>query len=122
MVVCSLMVTHSESSEKGVNPEEERFSMWTPHEVSIENLQPEEKQIYHQLGPLYQRIYLDAFNDEERHRVVVYVRRGLSVFDAMNTLLRADERQYIQKQNPKNNNSVVPSERSSGSTPSRSIF
>lgn len=123
MVPCSLMATLSEPPDRGVNLKEELLLIESSHEVSIESLPLEEKQVYHQLGPLYQKIYLYALNDEERHRVVVYVRRGLSSFEAINTILRAEERQYLQKNVPKTKQPIAPSNRSSkGSCSSTTIY
>ncbi len=123
MVPCSLMVTLSESPKKGVNPEEELLLIENFHELSIESLPAEEKQAYHQLGPLYQKIYLYVLNDEERHRVVVYLCRGLSGYEAINTILRAEERQYVQKKAPQKKQPIAPSNRSSkGSCSSTTIY
>ena len=122
MVTCSFMWTHPESAEKEVSLSEEIFYMVSSHEISIENFPADEQQVYHQLGPLYQKIYLYAFADEERHRVVVYMSRGLSAYDAMNTILRAEARQYTNKKNPKNNKSIPPSDRAQKNTAPTTIF
>jgi len=79
----------------------------------LNQLPSEEQQVYHQLGPLYQKIYLNVLNDEERHRVVVYTKRGLNPFDAVNVILRREERSYLQEY-PQDK--VVPSERFSQSS------
>ena len=84
-------------------------------EPSLDRLPADEKQVYHQLGPLYQKIYLQVLNDEERHRVVVYIHRGLNGFDAINIILRSEERKYVRSQN---DHYVVPSDRACKSTPS----
>lgn len=60
--------------------------------ISESDLSPEEKTVYNQLGPVYKKIYLHALTEDMRHRVVIYVCRGLSPFEAINVILRAEER------------------------------
>lgn len=71
-------------------------------------LSQEEATVYQQLGPIYQKIYLYAFNDEERHRTVVYINRGLNPYEAIDTILRTEKRSY-ETNHPKKN--LSPAER-----------
>ena len=75
----------------------------------VSHLPPEEQHVYQELGPLYQKIYLCLFTEEERHQVVVYTTRGLTSYEAINVLLRAEERKYAKKPATQK---VVPSKRS----------
>ena len=59
-----------------------------------DNLCQEEKIVYDQLGPLYKKIYIFALTDEMRRRVVIYVCRGLTPFEAINVILRAEQRKF----------------------------
>lgn len=119
MVPCFLMAALPESATQEGRSQEELTT--NPKQLAVEDLPLDQQQVYHQLGPLYQRIYLYALNDEERHRVVVYTRRGLSNFEAINTILRNEERRY---DNPNENKSIAPSDRTAknSSCPPRSIF
>tara|TARA_Y100001970_G_C13904692_1_gene685464 strand:- start:66 stop:440 length:375 start_codon:yes stop_codon:yes gene_type:complete len=87
---------------------------------SVVNSLPESEQsVYQRLGEIYQKIYLYALNDEERHRVVVYIRRGLNPYEAINTILRSEERRYNARQ-PRQ--SLSPAERSRPSHKSPTIL
>lgn len=81
-------------------------STTTIHEC---DLSPEEKTIYNQLGPVYKKIYLDALTDDQRQRVVIYVHRGLSPFDAINVILRAEQRRI--ESNRRSRRTLTPGER-----------
>ena len=111
MVPCFLIASHSEPLEKEDALKEER---------STEHLPADQQQVYHELGPLYQKIYLFALNDEERHRVVVYTRRGVTAFEAMNIILRVEERKYTVVPPSPKSQPIAPSARiSKGSCQSR---
>lgn len=79
-------------------------------DISPDTLLEDERAIYDRLGPIYQKIYLYAFNNEERQRVVVYVSRGLDPLEAINTILRVEERKYKRSLPPQR--SLTPAERS----------
>jgi hypothetical protein len=69
-------------------------------EDTSKQLSAEEKAIYTNLGPIYQKIYLFALNSEERGRVALYVRRGQTAYEAIDVILRSEERKYL-RQHPK---------------------
>ena len=77
--------------------------------VASEGLSVEEKTVYHQLGPVYQKIYLFALTAEMRRRVVIYVCRGLTAFEAVNVILRAEQRKF---ESVKQKRTLTPCERS----------
>ncbi len=123
MVPCFLIAAHPEPLDKEgtlkVDTDRYENSYQSPYDL----LPSDQQQVYHQLGPLYQKIYLYAFNPEERHRVVVYVRKGISYFEAMNIILRAEERKYAAQEGSPPNKSIAPSDRQlKGSCQSRGIF
>ncbi len=60
--------------------------------IEAEDLSPEEKTVYGELGPVYKKIYLYALTSEMRRRVVIYVCRGLNAYEAINVILRAEQR------------------------------
>lgn len=62
--------------------------------TDADDLSSEERTVYNSLGPVYQRIYLHALSNDMRHRVVIYVCRGLTPFEAVNVILRAEQRKY----------------------------
>lgn len=70
----------------------------------------DERKIYDQLLPIYQNIYLQAFDNEQRQRVVLYVHRGLDPYDAINIILNVEHRKY-QGVQPKRRG-LTPAERS----------
>ncbi|MBM3192858.1 MAG: hypothetical protein FJZ59_01330 [Chlamydiae bacterium] len=111
MVPCALMSAHSEMIERAKCNEVDFFYIEDLQKNPYENLPSDQIQVYHQLGPLYQKIYLYALNDEERHRVVVYVRRGVSCFEAINIILRREERKFHGTPNLEENRPVKPTER-----------
>ncbi len=118
MVPCSLMATLSESKDKGDNPLVENLPTECLQQHSTEDLTEDQKQVYHKLGPLYQKIYLYVLNTEERHRVIVYIKRGVSPYEAINTILRPEERAHTQKRGSK---PIAPSDRHTIS-PSISVY
>ncbi len=77
-----------------------------PNEVA--QLSGEEQTVYRQLGPIYQKIFLYALTSDMRHRVVIYVCRGLNPFEAVNVILRAEQRKYESGKAKRN---FTPSER-----------
>lgn len=115
MVPCLFLLAHSELLERDINCERSVAIIDDLQNSSYEALPSDQKQVYHQLGPLYQKIYLCALNDEERHRVVVYVRRGVSCFEAINIILRAEERKFQGKPNTEENKPTRPSDRGANS-------
>ncbi len=108
LIPCSLTAALSELPDKGGNYQEDSEQLKTVHELPTS-----EQQVYQRLGPLYQKIYLYAFNNEERHRVIVYMSRGLTPYEAINTILRAEDRKYSKA--PPKGKSITPSERSAKS-------
>jgi hypothetical protein len=114
MVPCALILAHSEIIEGASSYKGDVVRIENLQKDSLDALPSDQQQVYHQLGPLYQNIYLYALNDEERHRVVVYVRRGVSSFEAINIILRAEERKFQGKPNTQPNRSTRPSDRYSG--------
>ena len=120
MVPCSLMATLSELKDKGDNPLVENLPPECQQQPSAEDLAEDQKQVYHKLGPLYKKIYLYALDSEERHRVIVYIKRGISPYEAINIILRPEERAYAQKRGSKN---IPPSDRHTISpSPSISVY
>lgn len=109
LIPCSILQAQSEPNYRAKQEEEREIVSICNR--SLNDLPNAEQQVYQQLGPLYQKIYLYALNDEERHRVVVYMTRGLTAYDAINTILRAEERQSISKQPKQPNKSIAPSDR-----------
>ena len=82
-------------SEFGLSMLEGAFVLAEQTEPSeTTKLSPEEQIIYNQLGPVYQKIFLYALTSDMRHRVVIYVCRGLNPFEAINVILRAEQRKY----------------------------
>jgi hypothetical protein len=110
------MAALSEPPDKGSNIREEQ-----EHVKNVQSLPKSEQQVYHQLGPLYQKIYLYAFTNEERHRVLVYISRGLTPYESINTILRTEDRKY-SKPAPKGK-SISPSDRSTkGASRAQEVF
>jgi hypothetical protein len=64
--------------------------------VNPSNLSEEGKMVYMNLGPIYQKIYILALSSEERTRVNAYVRRGQTPYEAIDTILRSEERKYLR--------------------------
>ncbi|MBS0585940.1 MAG: hypothetical protein JSR76_06545 [Verrucomicrobia bacterium] len=60
--------------------------------MSEEKLSLQERALYDQLGPIYQKIYLFALSEEERYRASVYVSRGLCPYAAVDVILRTERR------------------------------
>jgi len=82
--------------EGSQNKKEDNLVISKP-KISLDTITTDEKAIYDELGPIYQKIYLYAFSDEQRKRIIVYVSNGLTPYDAMNVILRVEERR--QKRN-----------------------
>jgi len=64
--------------------------------VNPSSLTAEEQAIYNNLGAIYQKIYILALNSEERTRVALYVRRGQTPYEAIDVILRSEERKYLR--------------------------
>lgn len=79
-------------------------------EITPDSLLDDERKIFDQLGPIYQKIYLFAFNNEQRQRVVHYVNGGLDPYDAVNIIVNVEQRKH--KQCLPKKRSLTPAERS----------
>jgi hypothetical protein len=116
----SLLLAQSEPIIKGDYSGEDPIFIESSQKLNYENLPPAQKEVYNQLGPLFQKIYLFAFNDEERQRVVLYVKKGVSPFEAIQVILRTEERKYLKKKEKK---TLSPSQRvESNSLDNRSLY
>ncbi len=72
--------------------EESHSPMQQREMMTREKLDSKERAVYDQLGPIYQKIFLFALNDEERHRVAIYTKRGLYPYEAVDVILRSERR------------------------------
>jgi hypothetical protein len=116
---CSLLLAQSELVNKGEYEKEDLIFIENSQRADYEKLPSSQKGVFNQLGPLYQKIYLYALNDEERARVVIYIQRGVNPYEAINVILRAEERKYARR---KQNQSISPSQRGEAKSSSSSLF
>jgi hypothetical protein len=109
----SLLLAPSELIIKGDYSGEDPIFIESSQKLTYENLPPAQKEVYNQLGPLFQKIYINVLNEEERQRVLLYVKRGVSPFEAIQVILRAEERKYFKQREKK---SLSPSQRTESNT------
>ncbi len=77
--------------------------------IDQDDLTDQERIVYNQLGPVYRRIFLYALTNDQRRRVVIYVCRGLTPFEAVNVVLRAEQRKMESGRNSRR--TLTPGER-----------
>ena len=82
--------------------------MHRAQEMTPDMLDIKEQRIYYKLGPMYQKIYLNVLTDRQRHMVVIFVRRGVTPYQAINSILKVEERRI---ENTGKKKRVSPGER-----------
>ena len=78
------------------NYEESHYEDRSPALQDIDQLDRDKKSVYYKLGPVYQKIFLYALNDEQKHRVVMYVHRGIDPYEAVDVILRTEQRKHMR--------------------------
>ena len=66
------------------------------HMTAVDQLPAEQRKIYEGLTPMYQRVYVYAFDEKTRERVTLFVNRGYNPYQMIDMVLKYDKKKATE--------------------------